>query len=103
MTIFIKILLFMIVIASLIACESASVRREETISQHPQWNMQIKQLIREGFLVQGMDKEQVKAAWGKPCWSCTGTTKGQWGEAWEYATQVVFFDTAGKVTRWEAK
>ncbi len=103
MTIFIKILLFMIVIASLIACESAPVRREETISQNTQWGKQVTQLIREGFLVQGMDKEQVKAAWGKPCWSCTGTTKGQWGEAWEYATQVVFFDTAGKLIRWETK
>ena len=84
-------------------CENAPVRREEMMTQHPDWDSEFVLLIREGFIAKGMNQEQVKAAWGKPCWSCTGTKKGPWGEAWEYTTQVVFFGTDGKVVRWEAK
>lgn len=85
------------------ACENAPVRREEMISEHPEWDNAAVELIKAGYLSKGMNQDQVKAAWGRPCWSCTGTTKGDWGEAWEYATQVVFFDLSGKVTRWESK
>lgn len=85
------------------ACENAPVRREEMISLHPEWDSEAVQLIQAGYLAKGMTQDQVRAAWGRPCWSCTGTTKGDWGEAWEYATQVVFFDKDGKVTRWDTK
>ncbi|MGR9114819.1 MAG: hypothetical protein ACU85E_03575 [Gammaproteobacteria bacterium] len=85
------------------ACENAPVRRQEIMAMHPEWDKEYVQLIQAGYLARGMDQDQVRAAWGRPCWSCTGTTKGEWGEAWEYATQVVFFDRDGKVTRWEAK
>lgn len=86
-----------------LACENAPVRREEMLFRHPEWNEQMQQLIRSGYLVRGMSQKQVKAAWGRPCWSCAGTTKNQWGETWEYATQVVFFDKNGNVIRWETK
>jgi hypothetical protein len=96
------IMLFLMVLVAA-GCENAPVRREEMLSLHPEWSNEHAQLIRAGYLASGMNQDQVKAAWGRPCWSCTGTTKGAWGEAWEYATQVVFFDANGKVTRWEAK
>jgi hypothetical protein len=97
--------LTLILLAGLIlqACENAPVRREEMISEHPEWDKEMVEVIKAGYLVKGMDQDQVKAAWGRPCWSCTGTTSGDWGEAWEYSTQVVFFDKNGKVTRWEQK
>jgi hypothetical protein len=95
-------ILFAASVLLLQACENAPVRREGFLSNHPDWATQQTQLIKAGYLEQGMDQEQVEAAWGKPCWSCTGTTKGEWGEAWQYATQTVFFDQSGKVTRWEA-
>lgn len=85
------------------ACESPPVRREEMIAQHPEWDPQTVKIIEGGYLQKGMTKEQVKAAWGRPCWTCTGTTSGDWGEAWEYQTQVVFFDKQGRVTRWTQK
>ncbi|MEQ1558282.1 MAG: hypothetical protein ABL933_05005 [Methyloglobulus sp.] len=84
------------------ACEQAPVRRTEMLAEHSGWGNEAAQLIKAGYLTQGMDQEQVEAAWGKPCWSCTGTTQGDWGAAWQYATQTVFFDKDGKVTRWEA-
>lgn len=87
----------------LLACESPPVRREEVIAQHPEWDEETIVMIRNGVLLKGMTTEQVKAAWGRPCWSCTGTTKGDWGEAWEYQTQIVFFDKQGRVVRWEKK
>jgi len=87
----------------LVACENAPVRREEVIAQHPEWDEKTVQLVRGGYLAKGMDKEQVRAAWGRPCLTCTGTTKGDWGESWEYPTQVVFFDKDGKVTHWDKK
>jgi hypothetical protein len=100
-----KAILHLLLLTSLLlqACENAPVRREEMISAHPEWDADMVQLIQSGYLVNGMNQDQVKAAWGRPCWSCTGTTKGTWGEAWEYPTQTVFFDTSGKVTRWVPK
>ncbi len=95
--------LLLISILLLTACENAPTRREDMLAEHPEWDSKTVQLIRLGYLNQGMTMDQVKAAWGKPCWSCTGTTKGDWGEAWEYATQMVFFDKSGKLTRWQAK
>lgn len=98
-----KKFLLIIAILTLLACESPPVRRQESIAMHPEWNTDMVKLIQNGYLAKGMDGNQVSAAWGKPCWSCTGTTKGDWGEAWEYATQIVFFDKNGNVTRWEKK
>lgn len=95
--------LLLIGVLLLVACENGPVRREEMLSQHSEWNSHIQHLIRAGYIDKGMNQEQVKASWGRPCWSCTGTTKGSWGEAWEYTTQVVFFDKDGKVVRWEGK
>ena len=50
-----------------------------------------------------MTKEQVEAAWGKPCFSCTGTVEREWGDSWEYPTQIVFFDKNGVLLRWAVK
>lgn len=82
-------------------CESNAVRKEQAMAQHAEWSSYDKKLISEGMINKGMDKAQVKAAWGKPCVGCTGTKMYDTGvESWEYKTQVVFFDTQGKVTRW---
>jgi hypothetical protein len=98
-----KPMIILLMTVLLLACENAPTRRENMLSEHPEWDNQTVELIRQGYLAPGMTQEQVKAAWGKPCWSCVGTTKGKWGEAWEYATQMVFFDVNGKLTRWQPK
>ncbi len=87
----------------LTACETAPVRREDYIAQHPEWDPQTVQLIRAGMIAKGMTKEQVRAAWGRHCYTCQGTKKGTWGESWEFRTQVVFFGPDGRVLRWEPK
>jgi len=87
----------------LIACESSPIRREDYIAQHPEWQSDVVDVIRRGYLLKGMTKEQVEAAWGRHCYSCTGTTTGDWGESWEYMTQIVFFDKNGVVVRWQSK
>ncbi|NOT84089.1 MAG: hypothetical protein HOP02_04745 [Methylococcaceae bacterium] len=87
----------------LVACENAPSRREDMLAEHPEWDSKTVELVRLGYLNAGMTMEQVKAAWGRPCWSCVGTTKGTWGESWEYQTQMVFFDPAGKLIRWQPK
>ncbi|MCX8049466.1 MAG: outer membrane protein assembly factor BamE [Methylohalobius sp.] len=94
-----------IALALLTACEVAPLRREEYIAKHPEWEPKMVALIRDGRIAKGMTKEQVRAAWGRPCPRvvCQGTTRGAWGESWEYDTQIVFFDTQGKVIRWEPK
>ncbi len=94
---------FLIAVAFLTACEVAPVRREDYIAKHPEWEPKMVELIRAGMIAKGMTKEQVRAAWGRPCWQCQGTTKGPWGSSWEFDTQVVFFDLHGRVTRWEPK
>lgn len=107
-----KYFLPFLIIFVLIGCESPPVRREQLLAES-HWSEEMKTLIRSGFLAKGMTKEQVKAAWGAPCYSCTGTTGStgslgiknddHWGSAWEYQTQIVFFDPQGKVVRWEKK
>lgn len=86
-------------LTTLTACENAPTRREDLLVQHPEWDANTVKVIRSGKIFKGMTKEQVRAAWGRPCYTCQGTTSGIWGEAWEYTTQVVFFDTKGKVVR----
>ncbi len=98
-----KRLTILAVLILITACETAPVRREDYIARHPEWNPQLVKIIRAGMIAKGMTKEQVRAAWGRRCYTCQGTKKGPWGESWEYRTQVVFFDTEGRVTRWEAK
>lgn len=92
--------LFILILLN-VACESNAVRHEEAFEINPQWSEQDKKLISEGMINYGMSKAQVRAAWGKYCLNCPGTKKYTTGrESWEYQTQVVFFDEAGKVTRW---
>ena len=91
----------MVSVVFLAACESAAVRHEEAFSKHPEWSETDKRLIEKGMINYGMTMEQVRAAWGRPCQTCTGTRKYESGViSWEYGTQVVFFDRDGKVTRW---
>lgn len=98
-----KILLILIVTGLVSACETAPVRRIDYVSQHPEWEPKMVKLIKMGMIAKGMSQEQVRASWGRHCYTCQGTSKGSWGESWEYITQVVFFDTQGKVVRHEAK
>ncbi|HFD11800.1 MAG TPA: hypothetical protein ENJ32_04955 [Crenotrichaceae bacterium] len=92
-----------LVVLVVAACETQPVRREEYIAQHPEWAPEMVQLIKSGMIAKGMTREQVRAAWGRHCYTCQGTKSGSWGESLEFITQVVFFDTAGHVTRWEHK
>ena len=101
-----KKILFICLFMGLSGCESPPVRRAEIISEHPEWSAEMVKIISEGYLIKGMTSDQVRAAWGYPCWSCTGTKKNsEWEkwQSWEYPTQVVFFDKNEKVTRWTKK
>lgn len=71
----------------LTACETALVRREDYVAEDPEWGAK---MVNAGMVVKGMTKEQVRATWGRHCFTCQGTTSGTWGESWEYITQVVF-------------
>lgn len=99
-------LLIVLITMVLVGCESPPVRRAELIAEHPEWDAQTIKLIKEGFIVQGMTADQVRAAWGRPCYSCTGTSKdNEWDKwaSWEYQTQIVFFDKTERVERWTQK
>lgn len=96
-----RIIVSLFLIIAITGCESNAVRKEQAFAQHSHWSSYDKKLISEGVINKGMDKEQVKAAWGGPCSSCTGTKNHESGViSWEYKTQVVFFDKQGKVTHW---
>jgi len=82
-------------------CESTAVRHEEAFTKHQEWTEADKLMISQGMIREGFTKEQVRAAWGKPCMICTGTKIYETGvESWEVGTQVVFFNKDGIVTRW---
>jgi hypothetical protein len=98
-----KSMLLALVALLLTACETAPVRRVDYISEHPEWDPKMVKLIKSGMIAKGMTKEQVRATWGRECYTCQGTTSGSWGESLEFTTQVVFFDTAGRVTSWDHK
>ncbi|ADE14848.1 hypothetical protein Nhal_1724 [Nitrosococcus halophilus Nc 4] len=98
-----KYLMIIVVISLIVACETPTVRREDFAAKHPDWDPQMVEVIRAGMIAKGMTKEQVRAAWGEPCNTCQGTRKWEWGESWEYRTQVVFFNTEGLVIRWGPK
>ncbi len=101
-----KKIFFFIILISLIACESPPVRRSQIIAEHPEWEPKMVKMINEGYLLKGMTSDQVRASWGRPCWSCTGTKMDkEWDkwQTWEFATQIVFFDKDEKVIRWTKK
>jgi len=86
------------------ACESNAARHEEAFTKHQEWSEADKLMITQGLIRSGMTKEQVRAAWGKPCMTCTGTKVYESGvQSWEFHTQVVFFDKDGIVTRWTGR
>lgn len=93
-----KILSIIAIVLILSACESSVVKPEEHIAKHPEWDEQTVQNIRRGIVLPGMTKAQVRAAWGNPCETCPGSKKFEWGETWEYPTQVVFFNKEGQLT-----
>jgi hypothetical protein len=98
--------IFFIILISLIACESPPVRRAQIIEEHPEWGAKMVKVINKGYLLKGMTVDQVKASWGRPCWSCTGTKMDdEWDkwQSWEYAAQTVFFDEDEKLVRWTKK
>ena len=88
-----------VLLVILTGCESSVVKPEEAIANHPDWDDQTILYIRQGMLLEGMTQEQVYAAWGKHCQTCQGTKIFEWGETWEYPTQVVFFDKYGLMTK----
>jgi hypothetical protein len=98
-----SVMSLILLLTTLVACENAPTRREELLVQYPDWNSKTIKLIRDGKIFIGMTKDQVRASWGRHCLTCQGTTEGTWGESWEYATQVVFFDSEGKVVRLATK
>lgn len=98
-----SIISLILLLITLVACENAPTRREDLLVQHPDWDSKTINVVRDGKIFIGMTKDQVRASWGGHCLTCQGTTEGTWGESWEYATQVVFFDSKGKVVRLATK
>lgn len=93
-----RFLIFLMVL--LTACQSSPIRRYEAVTKHPEWSQQISDMVNAGYVVKGMNAEQVIATWGKPCKNCTGTIENT---SFEYPTQIIFFDKQGKVSHWVAK
>lgn len=94
---------FFILLIGLFACESPPVRRAQIIEEHPEWKPKMLKMINKGHLRKGMTVDQVRASWGRPCWSCTGTKMDkEWDkwQSWEYPAQTVFFDEDEKLVRW---
>jgi hypothetical protein len=65
--------------------------------------------IRKGMITKGMTKDEVRAAWGKPCGHCIGTRSASWGDTWEYnifgssrpgSGTYVYFNPEGRVIGW---
>jgi hypothetical protein len=93
-------LLIILALGTLIGCSNSTLRPAVSVADHPDWDAQLVKLIRSGMIAEGMSKDQVQAAWGSAGWYYTGTASHQWGESWEYPTQIVFFDQSGLVTEW---
>lgn len=91
-----KKLILVAIAISLFGCEAPPVRRYEMIAEHPEWKPETVKLIEQGFVDVGMTRDQVKAAWGRPCYSCAGTVMDQ---SWEYQTQIVIFNEQGQVIK----
>lgn len=90
-----------VILLVLNGCESNAARHEEAFSKHQEWSEADRLMISQGLIRKGMTRDQVRAAWGKPCMTCTGTKKYENGvQSWEFHTQVVFFDKDDIVTRW---
>jgi hypothetical protein len=73
--------------------------RQHFLDAHPQTPEDIKQLIREGKIMNGMNREQVKASWGGPrdIIKTSGTS-----EKWFYEERgPVLYFRDGLLTSWQ--
>ena len=82
----------------------ASRTAEEVQKLHPSWSEEICKLVTEGAIKQGMTKEQVEVARGKPSDINRTVTKYGSSEQWvygeyTYVTYIYFED--GKLTGWQ--
>ena len=93
-------LVILLLLSVLFGCSNSTLRPAVRVVEHSEWTIQHVKLIRSGMIAHGMNKNQVKAAWGKPGWYYTGTARHDWGDSWEYPTQIVFFDQSGQVVEW---
>jgi hypothetical protein len=82
---------------------NTTLSRHELLAQHPEWDADIRNLIKHGMIAKGMTEEQLNAAWGAPCYSCEGTTLIGKTKSLEYGTRIVFFNNQGLVSEWEIK
>ncbi|HKJ94857.1 MAG TPA: hypothetical protein VKA32_04430 [Gammaproteobacteria bacterium] len=81
--------------------------RAAYVKKHPEIPDRYKKAIKDGQIMEGMSKDEVRASWGDPCGLCYGTTSNSWGDSWEYGIpnsastgQIVYFDPSGSVTGW---
>ena len=82
---------------------NTTLSRHELLAQHSEWDTGIRNYIKHGMIAKGMTEEQVKGAWGAPCYSCEGTTLIGKTKSLEYGTRIVFFNTQGLVSEWAIK
>lgn len=69
---------------SMVSDKDKAVLRAEMVRRHPEWPVDIKEVVLRGTIHIGMTKEQVKANWGKP--NSINRSAGSWGvhEQWVY-------------------
>lgn len=87
----------------LYGCSSPTLTRHQLLANNPQWDESIRGYIKEGMISKGMTEEQVKGAWGDPCYSCEGTTLIGKTKSLDYSTRIIFFNEQGRVTEWVIK
>ena len=83
------------------ACEVA--RRNWFINKNPELDIHIKDAIKEGKVILGMNTEQVIASWGKPIEINRTVTRFINHEQWVYSyydEQYLYFEN-GKLTGWQ--
>lgn len=90
--------LFGLILAAVIfqACTSPQQRRQDYVDEHPGLPAEISISILKGQIAEGMNREEVRAAWGDPERETLTMTETGNQEIWSYYTPVGRF-TEGTV------
>ena len=78
------------------ACVTPQGRRQDYVDEHPELSADISASILKGEIAKGMDREDVRAAWGDPERDTLSMTESENQQIWSYYTPVGRF-TEGTV------
>jgi len=79
-----KVVMLLCLLAVLPGCGAIADKQHRDAVLSRELTPDVRSAIANKQIKKGMTKDEVMAAWGRPCWACYGTRSTSEGDWWEY-------------------